>query len=116
MSPMYRILLGYVLITLVVLASERSRALAGILATAPINIPIILWIIAGRGNSNHAELVIVTRSMLTGIVSTAVFIVVCWYGFGRRWSLPHTFALGYLTWAVVVWGPPLVQRVVARWL
>ena len=48
MSTIQRLLISYVLITLVVLVSDRNRALAGILGTAPVNIPIILWVIWGR--------------------------------------------------------------------
>src|SRR5437764_511004 len=45
MPTIYRILIGCGLITAVALISDRSRTLAGILGTAPINIPIVLWII-----------------------------------------------------------------------
>lgn len=114
MPPIYRIVLGYVLITIVVPASERSRTLAGILSTAPINVPIILWVIAGRNETTSADLVVVTRSMLTGIVSTGCFILVCWFGFGRRWSLLQTFGAGYLAWALVVLGPSLARRLLNR--
>ena len=40
MPTIARTLIGCALITLVALASERSRAAAGIFSTAPINIPI----------------------------------------------------------------------------
>lgn len=114
MSALPRILIGCALITFVVLISERNRTVAGIFATAPINIPIILWILWGQTDGNHQDLQIVTHSMLIGIVSTAAFIAVCWFGLGRRWSLPQCFAAGYVAWAIFVFGPVLVRRLIER--
>jgi hypothetical protein len=115
MPTVYRILVGYALITAVAVISDRSRALAGIVATAPINIPIILWIIWGKSEGDYTNIQDVTRSMLTGIVSTACFIALCWFGFNRRWSFVTTLTVGYLVWAVVVFGPPLLRRLAERW-
>jgi hypothetical protein len=106
----YRILVGCALITAVALISDRSRALAGILATAPINIPIILWILWGKAEGDYAGMQVTARSMLEGIASTACFIVVCWFGFARRWPLAPTLAAGYLVWAALIFGPALIRR------
>lgn len=114
MPTIYRLLTAYLLITIVVLVSDRSRVLAGILATAPINIPLILWLVWGRSNGEYARMLVVSRSMLTGIASTACFIGVCWLGFSRRWSFGQIMAAGYGVWAAVVFGPALVQRLLAR--
>ena len=111
MPTIYRILLGCAIITVVALVSDRSRALAGILATAPINIPIILWILWGKGEGDYAGMRAATQSMLIGIVSTACFIAVCYLGFARRWPLVPTLGAGYLVWATLVFGPALVCRV-----
>jgi hypothetical protein len=114
MSTPLRILVGCALITVVALLSDRSRVLAGILATAPINIPIILWILWGNNSGDYANMQVVTRSMLIGIVSTACFIAVCWYGFSRRWSFVEILASGYLLWALVAFGPILLRRLLER--
>ena len=65
MPTVYRILIGYALITAVALISDRSRALAGIAATMPINITIILWIIWGKSAGEYSNIQDVSRSMLT---------------------------------------------------
>ncbi len=114
MPTIARIVIGCVLITLVVLVSERSRPAAGILSTAPINIPIILWILWGNTGGDHAGLETVSRSMLLGLFSTACFTAVCWWGFKQRWSLGQIVTLGYATWALVVWGPVLLRRMWER--
>ena len=77
MPTIVRILMGCPLITLVALVSERSRAAVGILSTAPINIPIILWVLWGNTGGDHAGLQTVSRSMLAGLFSTACFTAVC---------------------------------------
>ena len=112
MPTMYRILVGCALITAVELISDRSRTMAGILGTAPINIPIILWIIWSKNESTYADVELTSRSMLLGIVSTACFIAVCWYGFDRRWPFALTMAAGYIIWAAVAFGPGLLWRLV----
>ena len=114
MPTVYRILVGYVLITAVALISDRSRALAGIVGPAPIHIPIIRWIIWGKSDGAYVNLQEVSRSMLLGIVSTAAFIALCWFGFNRRWSFVTTLAVGYLVWAAIVFGPSLLRRLVER--
>jgi hypothetical protein len=108
MPTMYRILIGCGLITAVALVSDRSRTLAGILGTAPINIPIVLWIIWSKNESTYADVELTSRSMLLGIASTACFIAVCWYGFSQRWSFALTMGVGYLAWAAVAFGPGLL--------
>jgi hypothetical protein len=114
MPTIYRILIGCGLITAVALISDRSRTMAGILGTAPINIPIVLWIIWSKSDSGYADIELTSRSMLLGIASTACFIAVCWYGFSRRWPFAPTMAAGYLAWAAVAFGPALVLRLTGR--
>ena len=109
-----RIVLGCVLLTLVAVLSERSRTAAGILATAPINIPIILWILWGSSHGDHQSLQTVSRSMLIGLFSTACFTVICWLGFRQRWSFVQIMAAGYGAWALVVLAPALVRRMIER--
>lgn len=110
MPTVYRSIIGCVLITLVALISERSRTAAGILSTAPINIPIILWVLWGNTGGDHAGLETVSRSMLIGLVPTACFTLVCWWGFRQRWPFGQIVLVGYAVWALVVWGPVLVRR------
>ncbi len=114
MPSIYRIIIGCALITLVAIVSDRSRTAAGILATAPINIPIILWILWGNTGGDHAGMAIVSRSMLIGLASTACFTAVCWFGFRQRWSFAQIVTLGYAAWTLVVWGPLLVRRFLER--
>lgn len=114
MPLIYRILIGCILITLVAVLSERSRTAAGILATAPINIPIILWILWGSSQGDHQSLQTVSRSMLIGLASTACFTAVCWFGFRQRWSFVQILTVGYAAWALVVWGPLLMRRLIER--
>lgn len=116
MPTTYRILAGCALIAAVALISDRSRALAGVLATAPINIPIILWVLWGKGEGDYTGMQVTTRSMLEGIVSTACFIAVCWFGFSRRWPLVPTLAAGYAAWGAVIFGLALFHRLAERLL
>jgi len=111
MPPIARMLVAYAIITVVVLVSERSRTAAGILSTAPINVPIILWLLWSGNRGDTAALANVSRSMLVGIVATVVFIAVCWLGFSRRWPLPATLLAGYAAWAITAAAP-----VLGRWL
>jgi uncharacterized membrane protein (GlpM family) len=114
MPTIYRILVGCALVTAVAIISDRSRVMAGILGTAPINIPIILWILWGKSDGDYTNVADTTRAMLLGIFSTACFIAACWYGFNRRWPFGLVLTAGYLIWAAVAFGPELVRRLVER--
>jgi hypothetical protein len=111
---MYRILIGCALITTVALVSDRSTTMAGILGTAPINLPIVLWIIWSKNESSYTDVELTSRSMLLGITSTACFIAMCWYGFSRRWPFALTMGAGYLIWAAVAFGPGLLSKLIGR--
>jgi hypothetical protein len=52
--------------------------------------------------------------MLGGIAATAVFVLVCWFGFSRRWNLGQVLLAAYAMWALVAFGPALARRVVER--
>lgn len=114
MSTLPRLLIGCLLLTAVTLISERSKPLAGIVSTMPLNVPIILWILWGQTNGDVAGLAVLTRSMLIGIVATAVFVLACWVGFSRRWGLGPVLLAAYALWAVTAFGPALVRRLVAQ--
>jgi hypothetical protein len=114
MPTIYRIMVGCALITAVAIISDRSRTLAGILGTAPINIPIILWILWGKSDGDYSNVADTTRSMLLGIFSTACFIAACLYGFNRRWPFGLTLTAGYLIWAAVAFGPALLWKLIDR--
>ena len=114
MGTLQRLVIAYLLITLVVVISDRSKAVAGIVATAPINIPIVLWILWGKSNGDGAAMQTTVGSMLIGIFGTGLFLIVCWYGFRHRWPFPATIAGGYAAWALAIYGPQLVGHLVRR--
>jgi hypothetical protein len=114
MSTLPRLLIGCLLLIAVTLISERSKTFAGIVSTAPLNVPIILWILWGQTRGDSAALALTTRSMLGGIAATAIFILVCWLGFSRRWSLTPVLLAAYAGWAIVAFGPGLIHRLVER--
>jgi uncharacterized membrane protein (GlpM family) len=114
MPIFYRILVGCAIITIVALVSDRSRLLAGILSTAPINIPVILWVIWGGGKASPEALQKLTGSMLLGLVPLAGFIAACWYGFSQRWHFAATLGAGYLIWGLGTAGTVLLRRLLEQ--
>lgn len=109
-----RLLISYVIITVVVLLSERSRFWAGVLGTAPINIPLILWVVWGATAGDYPAMQQISRGMIVGLASTVVYVVVCWIGLRQRWPLPTVLVAGYIAWSIVTFAPTIARQFFPR--
>lgn len=92
--------ISILLIIGVAVARAYSRTFAAIVSTMPINIALALWIVASAEDSKPAVMTDFTSSMLRGIASTGVFVVVAWLAARAGWSLIPLLLIGYLAWGV----------------
>jgi hypothetical protein len=90
------------IIIVIAVLRERSKALAAITATMPINITLALWIITASDGSDQETVVSFVRSMVIGIVGTLIWLLAVWLAARAGWTLPRLLVVGYLAWAIAI--------------
>lgn len=81
---------------------ERSRTLAAILATMPINIPLGLWVLFGGGNYDPHLAAMFVRALVPGLIATLVWVGAVWLALQWGWALLPAVLGGYGVWGVLV--------------
>ena len=69
------VVLSVVIIVLVAVVQERSRALAALLATMPLTAPLAMWIVFSAARGDHDQTAEFTGSMVIGSVASLVFVL-----------------------------------------
>ena len=92
--------ISILLIIAIAVARAYSRTFAAIVSTMPINITLALWIVASAEDQRPEVLPTFTGSLLRGIASTGVFVVVAWLAARAGWGLVPLLLIGYLAWGV----------------
>ncbi len=86
----------------VALLRERSRTLAAILATMPINIPLALWVIFGLSDATRRDAELFVQSLLPGIIATTLWIVVVLLALRGGVELLPAVLIGYAVWGALI--------------
>ena len=76
-------MIALLIITTIAVVSDRSRVLASILSVMPMNITIALWFVFADTSGDPVQMASFARMVLLGLIPTALFVVVCWFGLGR---------------------------------
>jgi hypothetical protein len=95
-----QLLVSFLLITTIAFVSEKSRVLASIVTVMPVNVTIGLWFIYTSSQVDSAGLADFSRMVLLGLIPTALFIAVCWFGFKQEWPFARVIVVGYTVWLV----------------
>lgn len=102
MKKMLPVLISIAIIITVALLRERSRTLAAVLVTLPINIPLSMWIVA-RGNAGNTKIIYdFARSTVIGMGITQVWILIVFFALRAGWTLPAALASAYGVWIVLI--------------
>jgi len=86
----------------VAILRDRSKTLAAILATMPINIPLALWVVFGAGAHEQSDVESFVRALLPGIVATTVWIAVVFLALHYGMRLLPAVLVGYAVWAMLI--------------
>jgi len=91
-------------ILLVAVLRERSRTLAAIFATMPINMPLAIWVVASGVGDEQLNPVIelLTRNMIIGFIPTFVWLGVVYLAMRAGWQLIPAILGGYLVWGLLL--------------
>jgi hypothetical protein len=95
------IITSIAIILLVAFLRDRSKTLAAILATMPINLPLGLWVLFGGNENQQAELMFV-RALIPGLAATMLWVIGVYVLVKLGMSLWVSIAGGYAVWALVV--------------
>jgi uncharacterized membrane protein (GlpM family) len=78
--------LSVLVIVVVAIVQERSRALAGVLATIPLTAPLAMWIVFSASGGDQRQTADFAASMIGGFVACLVFVLACWFGLRQAWG------------------------------
>jgi len=96
------VITSIVIIIAVAFLRDRSKTLAAILATMPINIPLALWVVFGTGDFEQRDIELFVRALLPGIIATTIWIAVVFLALHFGVQLVPAVFLGYAVWAVLI--------------
>lgn len=88
-------------ILIVAVLRDRSRTIAAIAATMPINIPLTIWIVtSGSPDRDPDALIDFIEGLLIGIIPTVLFLIAAYIAARLGWSLIAVLLAGYAVWGV----------------
>lgn len=92
------------IILVVAVLRDRSKTLATIFATMPINMPLALWVLTSAGEDNAAVIATYVRSFLVGLVPAFIWLGVVYVGLKIGMSLLGAIAGAYVVWVILIAG------------
>jgi hypothetical protein len=91
------------LLLAITLLKDRSKAIASVLAIAPVNIVLALIILYGKFNGDSHALAPVLRNMAVGILGTLLWLVTAFLILRAGITLWVAIPAGYAVFACWVW-------------
>jgi hypothetical protein len=104
------VLASILIIIGVAIARQYWSALAPIVATMPINVPLALWIVYSAEGGDPAKTQAFTQDLLINIFPSLVFLLVAWLAARAGWTLVPLIVAGYVGWGVSLGAILLVRR------
>jgi uncharacterized membrane protein len=96
------IIVSILIILIAAALRDRSRTLAAILATMPINIPLALWVLSSGEGFTQDSMVAVTQNIILGLFPTMVFIVIVHFAARANWEFIPMLIAGYVGWGILL--------------
>ena len=96
------IITSIVIILIVAVLRERSRTLAAILGTMPINMPLVMWIVWNSPTTDQPIMVGFVRSLIIGMVPTMIWLAIVFLALRSGWQLWTALLSGYAAWAILL--------------
>lgn len=100
----FPVITSIAIILIVAVLRDRSRALAAVLATMPINVPLALWIVSSSSGADSKQMADFVRSLLITLIPTFIWLGIVFLAIRAGWSLVAAIGAGYGVWAVLIAG------------
>jgi hypothetical protein len=108
------VLASIAIIIVIAVLRERSKALAAITATMPINVALALWIIYVSDGTDQETVVSFVRSMVIGVIGTLIWLLAVWLAARAGWALPRLLLVGYIAWGIATGAIFALQSLIGR--
>ena len=96
------IITSIVIILIVAVLRERSRTLAAILGTMPINMPLVMWIIWSSPDTTQPIMLGFVRSLVIGMIPTMLWLAIVYLALRGGWQLWTALLSGYVAWSILL--------------
>jgi hypothetical protein len=96
------VLASIAVILLIAVLRARSKVVAAITATMPINIALGLWIVYVAEGGEPSAVLSFIQSMFVGLVATAIWLLTVWLAARAGWDLPWLLVVGYVSWGLTI--------------
>ena len=90
------------IILVIAILRERSKAIAAITATMPINMTLALWLIYAADGTTQTEVVGLVRSMVFGVLASLCWLLAVWLGARAGLGLGRLLIVGYGAWGFLL--------------
>ena len=100
------------IIIVIAILRERSRVVAAITATMPMNVTLALWLVYSAEGTTQSDVVGLVRSMALGVFATFCWLVAVWAGARAGLRLGWLLAAGYGTWALLLGVAVLIKSLI----
>jgi hypothetical protein len=96
------VITSILIILVVAVLRDRSRTVAAVVATMPINVPLALWVVASGVEGNSRVLAEFMRAALVSLAPSIVWLAIVFAAFRAGWGLWQAIGVGYGVWLVLV--------------
>src|SRR5438093_343306 len=109
LSPMslqkiFPVITSIAIILIVAGLRDRSRALAAVLATMPINVPLALWVISSSSSGDPRQMADFARSLIISLIPTFIWLGIVFLAIRAGWGFFAAIGIGYGVWAALIAG------------
>jgi hypothetical protein len=103
-QKLFPVVTSIAIIILVAILRDRSRAVAAVLATMPINIPLALWVVSSGSDNDPQVMSDFVRSLIISLVPSFIWLGVVFLAIRAGWNLWAVLGAGYVVWGVLIVG------------
>lgn len=98
LQKLFPILTSIGLILAAALLRDKSRVLAAVLATMPINVPLALWVVSSASNNDQAAMAEFVQALVVSLIPSWVWLGIVFLAVRAGWSLGAALSAGYAAW------------------
>ncbi len=92
------------IIIVVAFLREKSRTLAVLVSTIPLNITLVVWLVASVPGTEPRQIAEFVRILYISLIPALIWLGIVFFAVRAGWSLLAAFGAGYAVWAFLIGG------------